>query len=120
MAAQPRFTCSATQSGEHAVVSMSGELDLSTAPQLRGTVVDLIDTGVRHVVFDLSGVSFLDSTALGMLLRSFERIRTVGGRMAVVLGDPSVRRVFKLTQLDEVLPLYDSLAQAEAALLAAV
>ena len=55
-----------------AVVSVYGELDVATAPELREQLIELVNEGRAHLVLDLSGVDFLDSTGLGMIVSALE------------------------------------------------
>jgi anti-sigma B factor antagonist len=95
-----------------AVVRLRGEADLHTAPILRDALDRAIDTGVGRVVIDLTGVSFVDSMMLGVLLGTTRRSRLRGTEMRIVVDDPHVRRIFELTLLDRVLALYPSLELA--------
>ena len=98
------------------IVSPSGEIDAHSAPRLRGTIVDeLQDAAVSHLVVDLSSVSFLDSSALGVLVGTLKRMREREGRLDIVLPGSHARRVFEITALDRVLSLHETLAEALAA-----
>jgi anti-sigma B factor antagonist len=98
------------------VVTPSGEIDAHTAPQLRGTILEeLDDAQVTRLVIDLSGVSFLDSSALGVLVGTLKRMRERGGRLDVVLPASHARRVFEITALERVLSLHETLDDALAA-----
>jgi anti-anti-sigma factor len=68
------------------VVRLSGEVDMYTAPQLKQSMLGLIDEGAAKVVIDLSGVTFIDSTALGVLIGGVRRLRAAGGPRAVHHG----------------------------------
>ena len=85
-----------------AVVSLSGELDLATAPQLRQTVGDLMGMGTRHLVVDLEGVEFIDSSGLGALLWVEHRLHAVGGHLTAVHCCPPVERAFGLAGLGQL------------------
>lgn len=98
-----------------AVLSVSGEVDLATAPQLREQLVALVADGHRCIVVDLSRTEFLDSTGLGALVVGLKRLRAHDGHMRVVCTTPRVRKVFEITHVDRVLPLYESVDDACAA-----
>jgi anti-sigma B factor antagonist len=102
------------RSGDVAVVVAGGEIDLYGAPELS----DALSTTAqeRRVVVDLTAVSFLDSTALGVVVGAIRELRQRGGDARVVLPRGSARRIFELTTLDQVLPLEESRARALAAL----
>ena len=92
-----------------AVVRLRGEADLHTAPILRDALDAAIDTGAGTLVVDLTGVTFVDSMMLGVLLATTRRIRVLGTEMRIVVDDPHLRRIFELTLLDRVLALYPTL-----------
>jgi len=97
---------------ELAVVEVSGEADLYTTPKLKETVIDLISRGRIRVVVNLASVSYLDSTALGVLVGSYKRVREKGGNLALVGPQPRIRKVFEITRLVNVFDIYDTEEQA--------
>lgn len=98
------------RSAAAAVVVARGELDAYAAPDLEAAFADV--GGEPRVVVDLDPVSFLDSTALGAVVRAVRDIDERGGRALVVLPRGPARRIFEITTLDSVLPVADSRAQA--------
>jgi len=87
-----------------------GELDAYGAPELSDAFSELAREG--RVVIDLSAVSFLDSTALGVVVRSVREIEERGDDSRVVLPKGSARRIFEITTLDRVLPVVETRAEA--------
>jgi len=81
------------------VLSASGELDVNTAPELREHLSRLINGGARQITVDLAEVSFVDSTALSVLVSALKRLRHADGDLALASPNPSVRRVFEITGL---------------------
>lgn len=116
MAGGKLFTCSSARAEDHAVVTACGDLDLHSAPRVRSALRRLLDDDARHIVLDLSDVHFVDSTALGVILGAMAQASLVHGRILVVTADERVLQVFRLTRLDEVVPLFHSLEEAESAL----
>jgi anti-sigma B factor antagonist len=100
-----------------ACVTASGELDAFVAPELTAAFADLAHA--TQVVLDLRRVSFLDSTALGVVVRAVREIGERGGAARVVLPVTPARRIFELTSLDRVLPVVESRDDALAELLGA-
>ncbi len=101
---------------EEYVVSVAGEVDLYTCPELKEELLRVVDEGAVHVVVDLTQTTFIDSTGLGVLLRGAERLgRREGGRLSVVCSDVNIRRIFELTGLDRIFGVYGSRSEALAA-----
>lgn len=95
-------------------VTVTGELDIATAPQLRAAVAERPPPG-GLVVVDLSPVTFMDSTGLGVILRLHAALTAEGSRLAVVCPDGPARLLFQVTGLEGELPLFGTLAEAERA-----
>ena len=105
--------------GDAYVVTLRGEIDVYTAPPVRGELRRLIDEeGALELVIDLSAVTFLDSSALGVLVGVLRRLREAGGALRIVEPRTSASRIFALTGLDTVMDLYatrdDALSAASA------
>jgi anti-sigma B factor antagonist len=98
------------------VVAVRGEIDLFTAPELKQVVTDAIESGERRVVIDLTDVSFLDSTALGVLIGAVKRLRSRGGALAIVNTEPSITKTFEITGLDQIFTILPSRDEALTAL----
>jgi len=96
------------------VISVTGEIDVATAPQLRESLHRLIAPGQATVVLDLLGVTFLDSTALGVLVGALKRCRELGGELNIVVTDARIRKIFEITGLDKVFPMVDALSEVGA------
>jgi anti-sigma B factor antagonist len=98
------------------VVEVAGEIDLFTAPELKNAITDGIDAGSEKVVIDLSKTTFLDSTALGVLLGAVKRLRANDGSLAIVNSDENIAKTFEITGLDQILSIYATRAEAVKAL----
>lgn len=86
-----------------AVVRATGELDAYASSDLAATLG--VVSGEPRILADLSGVSFLDSTALGVLVGAVRKLDANGSRVRIVLPTGSARRIFEITTLDRVLPV---------------
>jgi anti-sigma B factor antagonist len=104
-----------TAAEDRAVLRVGGEIDLNTAPQLRERIRDLALKGAVHQIVDLGGVDYLDSTALGVLVGGLKRLRAHEGSMMLVIGAERILRIFRITGLTKVFPLYSTVAAALAA-----
>jgi anti-sigma B factor antagonist len=95
---------------EHAgVLSVEGELDLASAPSLKWALTDILDAGHDQVIVDLSLVTFIDSTALGVLV-GVKKNLTPGAKLAIACTHPDVLNIFELTGLDatfDIFPTFD-------------
>jgi anti-sigma B factor antagonist len=98
--------------GEVPVIAVGGEIDVATAPQLRECLHKAIAQGQATVVVDLLGVTFLDSTALGVLVGALKRCRELGGELHVVVTDFRIMKIFEITGLNKVFRIDDSLTAA--------
>jgi anti-sigma F factor antagonist len=95
------------------VLTPHGEVDAHTAPALRQAVAEqLLDPEVTQLVIDLSHATFLDSSALGVLIGAFKRMTERGGRLDVVQPSAPLRRIFEITALDRILSLRESRQEA--------
>jgi anti-sigma B factor antagonist len=107
----------ATLGGDAFVVTLAGELDLHTAPELEQALEGVVGLGGTAVAVDLAEVTFIDSTTLEVLLRYHERFRGLGGGLVIVTDDRRVLRTFEITGLDRVFTIERRLADAVAAIL---
>jgi anti-anti-sigma factor len=99
--------------GGHAyVLAVQGELDLASMPELETRLRRLHELGGRHFIVDLSSVTFIDSTALGLLLREARRLERDDGSLLVVASDPTVLRTFALVGAPRSLDVRQKLADA--------
>jgi len=94
------------------IVTVTGELDLHTAPRLDDELSGLSERRAPKIIVDLADVPFIDSTALGVLVAAAKRSRTDGGLLILVTNDPRTLRVFEVTGLDRTFNLERSLSDA--------
>lgn len=97
------------------IVEAGGELELHNAPRLREELKRICETDKPRCVVNMSDVSFIDSTGVGVLVGALKRAREHGGSLALACPQPRVRRVFEITGLLQALPIFDSLEAAQAA-----
>jgi anti-sigma B factor antagonist len=93
------------------VVFALGEIDLATAPAMRGALVEAVESR-RHLIVDLSAVTFLDSTGLGVLLGMQKRIGATHKSMSLVGPNGMVAKVLRITRVDDAIPVHPNLDTA--------
>jgi anti-sigma B factor antagonist len=98
--------------GGTTVLSVGGDVDLHTAPQLRDRIRTLVDEGTRRLVVDMTAVEFLDSTGLGTLLGSRKQLVALDGRLALAGLSDHVLKVFEITSLDQVFDIHSTVDEA--------
>ena len=105
---------------EHGVrtISVRGELDLSTAPELEGPLEQVLENGGGSVLIDLSSCEFIDSTGIALIVRAWQRLDGDGaGRSLVICSDnEQVRRVLEITGLELSIPVHSTRDEALAAM----
>jgi anti-sigma B factor antagonist len=88
--------------GERHVLSVRGEIDLFTAPELKQVLAESIEGGRIRIIVDLTETTFLDSTALGVLIGAVKRLRSRDGALAIVNVDDNIAKTFEITGLDQI------------------
>jgi anti-sigma B factor antagonist len=103
------------KSGDVTVVHFAGEVDVASAPELRGRLEELAPADTK-VIVDLSDVRFLDSTGLGVLVAGWKRFQNREGtsRLSLVVTRPEILRVLEVTGLTDVFTVHPSVAEATA------
>jgi anti-sigma B factor antagonist len=102
--------------GRATVVSLSGELDLSTVPRLQTCLQEHQRAKATTVILDLSQVTFIDSSGIGALIRAFKDSENGRRLLTVIAADTQVERVLQLSGIDKALPLFGDRAAALATL----
>jgi len=98
--------------GDKTILDVGGEVDIYTAPQLRGQLIDLVSNGHHHLIVDMEGVGFLDSTGLGVLVGALKRVRTHDGSLRLVCTQDRTLKIFRITGLTKVFPIHSSVREA--------
>ncbi len=93
------------------VVRVGGELDLATAPRLKRALAEVLGAGTSQVVLDMTAVTFIDSTALGVLV-GVQRNLPADARLAIAGSGSDVVNVFELTGLDSTFDMFATVEQA--------
>jgi anti-sigma B factor antagonist len=101
-----------SERGDHAILSLRGEIDVYTAPLLRQAILDLIEQNKLNVVIDMLEVDFLDSTGLGVLVEGLKRVRTRDGSFSIVATQDKILKIFDITGLNKAFPIHASVDEA--------
>jgi anti-sigma B factor antagonist len=114
--AEPRFrTTERDVDGRTTIIEVDGEIHVSTAPEFSGVLSAAIAGGRTQLVLDLTGVMFIDSTGLTVLLNALRRVTRAGGRMTLVCTNPTVLRLFEITRLNSTFDIHADVESALAA-----
>ena len=117
MGATTNFDINTEEVGPAAyVISLSGEVDLYTAPEFKQQLLEVIGQGGKEVIVDFTDTTFIDSTTLGVLVGGVKRLRSNDGRLALVCSDRNITKIFEITGLDRVFTIYPTREEAVAGL----
>lgn len=94
------------------VVRIEGRFEFSTRNEYKRLIGQIVQEGHRRLVLDLEGVTFLDSSALGLLLLTDQNFKLKKGSFSLVKPTGYVRQVIELANLPRVIPVYDSVDEA--------
>lgn len=110
---EPTFDVKTAQLGDDTfVISLTGEADMESALEIERELRQVLELGGRSVAVDLVEVGFIDSTALGLLLRFQPRFRARGGELLIVSDDRRVLRTLEITGLDRIFRIERTLGEA--------
>ncbi|MBW6469267.1 MAG: STAS domain-containing protein [Coriobacteriia bacterium] len=93
-------------------MSLDGEVDVYTAPRLKETLIDQIESGCSHIIVDLEGVGFIDSSGLGVLVGGLRRAKERDGAIRLVCTRENILKIFRITGLDKVFAIFPDAAEA--------
>jgi len=104
---EPALRAAVTRSGDTAVVTVTGELDLATAEGLRARLVQVEDGDPppATVVLDVAGLDFIDAAGIAVLLSAQRSVAARGGQLCLRAPSRMVRRVVRVLELEHLLPL---------------
>ena len=105
-----QLTVDVRQDDPFTVITVDGEIDIETAPQLREAVTQVTDAGADRLVFDLSDVAFVDSIGLGVFVLARKKMLLRQGTVDIVAPTRRVVAIFRIAGLDDVFTLRPTLA----------
>ncbi|MCC6783474.1 MAG: STAS domain-containing protein [Planctomycetes bacterium] len=97
---------------DHCILALKGEFDTFYVPSLQDEVQSLLDGGVTHVILNLRLVKFINSTALGAIIRMHKLCKAANGELVVAQPSAFVRNVIGKIGIDQLVPIYDEEDQA--------
>lgn len=100
------------QEGTAAVVDLEGRFDFSARREFKETMERLHEQGQRQIILDLSAVSFIDSSALGMLVVAHQNMKLKQGQILLVNPQTYVRQILDLANVPKMIPVYNSVQDA--------
>lgn len=106
------LSVSVSASESYALVSLAGEADTTVCERLREPLVAVVLAGTRNLVVDLSGLSFIDSACLRVLLAVCRMTEEAGGSLGLAAPQPVVARMMELWGADQLIAVYGSAAEA--------
>jgi anti-sigma B factor antagonist len=109
------FGIATVEDTEVAVISLSGELDIASAPQLEERIQSLVDAGHTRLIVDLADLTFCDSTGIGTLVRANNDCLNLGGYLRLAAPNRHVARVLAVVGLLNTFPTYSSVDAARRA-----
>jgi len=93
-------------------ITLSGEVDVYTAPRLKETLIETIESGCANVIVNLEDVGFIDSSGLGVLVGGLRRAKERSGAIRLVCTRENILKIFRITGLDKVFPILESAEEA--------
>lgn len=94
------------------VIRPDGDIDLYSAPGLRGSLLKGLAAGQHRILLDLADVTFMDSSGFAVLVSAYKRTKVLGGELRIAGANAAVRSSLRISGLDRVLELYPDAAAA--------
>ncbi len=98
--------------GKFLIISLEGELDVENSSSLKNEVRNMVSSEHPNLVIDLRKVDYVDSSGLGTLIALQKAARFNGGALSIVGASEQIRRVMKMTNIDKLFELYNTLKEA--------
>ncbi len=115
MTGAAEFSMETRSDGDRHVVSLSGEINLRSSPNLHASLLEIIEGRPDRIILDLSGVSYMDSSGIGTLVEIKRRVERYKGSLILAALQPRVRSLFEITKLERFFAIAADVAEAEEA-----
>jgi anti-anti-sigma factor len=97
----------------YAVITISGRLALGgETEKLNAAMNALLQKDQKRVVLDITGLDYVDSSGVGMLVSCLSNVKKAGGEMKVVGANQRIKRIFSMTGIDGLMQMFPSVAEA--------
>ncbi len=93
---------------------LEGEIDLHRSPEIKALLLPILERKTPHILIDLSGVAYIDSSGLAVFIEALQRVLGYGGKLSLFGLQESVRNIFEVARLDQVFQVYSDEATAQA------
>jgi len=97
-----------TNKGDFRVVSITGEIDLNSSPEMRKVFGEIIKEGASKVIVNLEAVSYIDSSGLATLIELMQKLKRNKGAMFLVGMSDKIKSLFEITKLDKLFKIYQT------------
>jgi len=98
---------------DNIIVTLKGELDHHSAEEVRTRVDDILDKdGYKNLIFNFSGVNFMDSSGIGAVIGRYKKMSLRGGKVCLTNVTPTVKRIFELSGMFKIISMYDNIEEA--------
>lgn len=102
-----------TNSARNLIVSVTGELDQHNASYLREqTDLKITHSNIKNLVFDFTNLDFMDSSGIGVIIGRYKLMRTMGGKVQIVVKKQSVKKILELSGIRKIVGIYENLSDA--------
>jgi anti-sigma B factor antagonist len=94
------------------ILDVAGEIDVYTAPQFKEAVNSVLAVGQKHLLINMAGVTYMDSSGFGTLLSATKRLRPRGGTVNLIKCCSAIDRILRITKLNTIFATFDSVDEA--------
>lgn len=99
------------------IVHLRGEIDQYAAAELKESIdVEIENSPKKNLIFDLEGVSLMDSSGIGLIVGRYKLITSLGGKVALCNASKTVSKMIKLSGIQKIVGIYNSQSEAEKSL----
>ncbi|NMA61855.1 MAG: anti-sigma factor antagonist [Firmicutes bacterium] len=90
--------------GQALLATLEGELDLHTSPEFKEEIITIFETHpqIKYLIINVQGMSFIDSSGLGVILGRYRELQTRGGKLFFVQANPQIKRILQLSGFQKI------------------